>query len=305
MSVTVAPVSSFAGSRCALVGAGLSGESCRGVDPLPHENQRLAAGSVRALLLSLLLVSAPAVAVEREWATLSGAESFTSVLRFEDSDGKVRVAPFELMTTPVSNAQFLAFVTTHAEWRRGTAPEIFAEARYLEHWSGPLSLGAQALPQQPVTQVSWFAAQAYCEAQGARLPTWAEWEYAAAADATRNDARSDPEWRERILAWYAKPSNQALASVGQGDADVHGVHDLHGLVWEWVEDYAAMLVSSDNRQQLDPDLLQFCGAGALSTDDRENYAVLMRIAMLSALEADDTTGNVGFRCARDSAGGKP
>ena len=65
---------------------------------------------------------------------------------------------------------------------------------------------------------------------------------------------------------------------------MHGVHDLHGLVWEWVEDYAAMLVSSDNRQQLDPDLLQFCGAGALSTDDRENYAVLMRIAMLSALE---------------------
>ena len=57
--------------------------------------------------------------------------------------------------------------------------------------------------------------------------------------------------------------------------------------------------------QLDPDLLQFCGAGALSTDDRENYAVLMRIAMLSALEADDTTGNVGFRCARDARGAQP
>ena len=63
-----------------------------------------------------------------------------------------------------------------------------------------------------------------------------------------------------------------------------------------------MLVSADNRQQDDPDLLQFCGAGALSVDDRENYAVLMRIAMLSALEADDTTGNLGFRCARDVPG---
>jgi formylglycine-generating enzyme required for sulfatase activity len=255
---------------------------------------------MKAPLLSLLLFAAPALAASVDWVALPGTEAFTSVLRFEDSDGKVRVPAFELMTRPVSNAQFLAFVTTHPEWRRGTAPTIFAEPRYLEHWSGPLSLGENALPEQPVTQVSWFAAQAWCEAQGARLPTWSEWEYAAAADATRSDARSDPQWRERILAWYAKPSNQALALVGQNAADVHGVHDLHGLVWEWVEDYAAMLVSSDNRQQADPDLLQFCGAGALSTDDRENYAVLMRIAMLSALEAHDTTRNVGFRCARDA-----
>ena len=63
-----------------------------------------------------------------------------------------------------------------------------------------------------------------------------------------------------------------------------------------------MLVSSDNRDQGDPDLMKFCGAGALSTDDRENYAVLMRIAMLSALEAEDTTVNLGFRCARDPLG---
>ncbi len=108
-----------------------------------------------------------------------------------------------------------------------------------------------------------------------------------------------------MLSWYAKPSNVPLAKVGQDSADVHGVHDLHGLVWEWVEDYAAMLVSADNRDQSDPDLLKFCGAGALSTDDRENYAVLMRIAMLSALDADDTTGNLGFRCARDVSGGLP
>ena len=90
-----------------------------------------------------------------------------------------------------------------------------------------------------------------------------------------------------------------------GEANVFGVRDLHGLVWEWVEDYSAMLVSADNRDQGDPDLLKFCGAGALSTDDRENYAVLMRIAMLSSLEADDTTRNLGFRCARDRTGGAP
>lgn len=254
-----------------------------------------------ALLLTLLASGATA----GDYVRLPGQAAFASILKYTDSDGKVPIAPFELMTTPVTNAQFLAFVVTHPEWRRGTAPAIFAEARYLEHWSSPLSLGAAAEAAQPVTRVSWFAARAYCEADGARLPTWSEWEYAAAADATRADARKDPAWRDRILGWYAKPSNAPIARVGQGSPDLHGVHDLHGLVWEWVDDYAAMLVSADNRNQADPDLLRFCGAGALATDDRENYAVLMRIAMLSALEAHNTTGNLGFRCARDASGNPP
>ena len=258
---------------------------------------------MRSLALLGMLLSTAATA--GDWVLLPGEPDFKSVLAYGDSDGRVAIAPFELMAQPVTNAGFLAFVTRQPEWRRGVAPGIFAEPRYLEHWSGPLSLGPRVTPSQPVTRVSWFAAQAYCEAQGARLPTWAEWEYAAAADDTRRDARADPAWRERILQWYAQPSSAPLAEVGQGPANVHGIQDLHGLVWEWVEDYAAMLVSSDSREQGDPDLLKFCGAGALSTDDRENYAVLMRIAMLSALEADDITGNLGFRCARTPAGVSP
>ncbi|MGQ0799085.1 MAG: formylglycine-generating enzyme family protein [Pseudomarimonas sp.] len=248
--------------------------------------------------VALLLCLAPRLAAaDPGWAHLPGGE-FRSVLRYEDSKGSVQVAPFELQRRPVSNAEFLAFVKQHPSWQRGRAPVIFAESRYLELWSGPLELGNKVTPEQPVVQVSWFAAQAYCESLDARLPTWSEWEYAAAADATRADARSDPAWRERILAWYSVPSGTALPAVGQTPADVHGVQDLHGLVWEWVEDYSSMLVSGDNREQGDPDQLRFCGAGALSMDDRENYAVLMRVAMLSALEGHDTTRNLGFRCAR-------
>lgn len=259
---------------------------------------------MRAAWLALALLATPALAAGGGWARLPGGE-FSSVLRYEDTGGKVKVAPFELQRLPVTNAQFLDFVRRNPDWQRGKAPEVFAEPRYLKHWQGPTSLGPDAQPQQPVTNVSWFAAQAYCEALGARLPTWAEWEYAAAADETRADARSDPAWRERILAWYSMPSNRPLAAVGQGPADLHGVRDLHGLVWEWVEDYSAMLVSADNRDQGDPDNLKFCGAGALSMDDRENYAVLMRVAMLSALQAEDTTANLGFRCARDLPGKTP
>lgn len=253
-----------------------------------------------ALAVSLPALSPPSHAADRFVPIPAG--EFQSVLKYEDTGGVAKVAPFALMTQPVSNAAFLAFVQRNPQWRRDRVATVFAEPRYLSHWAGPLELGVDAGPQQPVTQVSWFAAQAYCEAQDARLPTWSEWEYVAAADETRRDARSDPAWRERMLGWYSKPSNTALPLVGSTAPNAYGVQDLHGLVWEWVEDYAAMLVSADNRDQGDPDLMKFCGAGALSMNDRENYAVMMRVAMLSSLDADDTTGNLGFRCARDLSG---
>ena len=88
-----------------------------------------------------------------------------------------------------------------------------------------------------------------------------------------------------------------MDAVG-GSANVYGVRDMHGLIWEWVDDFNALLVSVDSRNQGDPDKLQFCGAGAISLKDRDNYAVLMRIALLSSLGAADTTNNLGFRCAR-------
>ncbi|HLS84202.1 MAG TPA: formylglycine-generating enzyme family protein [Arenimonas sp.] len=257
-------------------------------------------GLPASLVLASLLAAGPVAA--GEWVRLPGGE-FQSVLRYEDTGGKVAVAPFELQRRPVTNAEYAAFLRGQPDWRRDRVPSLFADQGYLQRWAGPLEPGPEAQPAQPVVEVSWFAAQAYCEARGARLPTWDEWEYAAAADETRVDARADPAWRERILAWYSVPSGRALPEVGRSPANVHGVQDLHGLVWEWVDDYAAMLVSADNRDQGDPDLRKFCGAGALSMDDRENYAVMMRVAMLSALQARDTTRNLGFRCARDVAEG--
>ena len=256
------------------------------------------------LALPLLAVAAFAAAASGVWVKVPGG-TFRSALKYEDGNGTIRVPSFEMMSTPVTNAQFLAFVRAHPEWRRDRVPRAFAEARFLQHGAAPDALGAKAGPQQPVVNVSWFAADAYCAAQNARLPTWSEWEYAAAADRTRRDARGGPAWREAILGWYAKPSTAPLADVGQAPANLYGIHDLHGLEWEWVQDYASMLVTADSRNQGDPDRLKFCGAGALSMDDRENYAVLMRVAMLSSLEAVNTTVNLGFRCARDAAGAKP
>ena len=250
-----------------------------------------------ALSLALALPAAGQGAAGGGYVKLPGG-SFRSALDYEDVAGNVHVAPFALMKQPVTNAQFLAFVESNPQWRRDRAPTVMAEPRYLSHWAGPTELGADTAPSQPVVQVSWFAASAYCEAQGARLPTWNEWEYAAAADETRRDARKDPVWRERILAWYSRPSNTALPRAGLQTPNAYGVQDLHGLVWEWTDDFSSLLVDADNRNQGDPDNARFCGAGALSMDDRDNYAVLMRVAMLSSLNAADTTANLGFRCAR-------
>ena len=250
---------------------------------------------------ALVLLVTPALGADRVaggWATLPGGR-FRSALALDEAPQGAPVGPFVMMATPVTNRQFLDFVRANPRWQRDRVPTTLAEPRYLSHWEGPMRLGAAAPPDRPVVWVSWFAANAYCEAQGARLPTWTEWEYAAAADATRRDARADPAWRERILAWYAVPSTSLLPAVGLGEPNAYGVRDLHGLIWEWVEDYSALLVSSDNREQGDADELRFCGAGAISVTDRENYAVLMRIAMLSSLDGANATTNVGFRCARD------
>ena len=266
---------------------------------IPHRRSKLRSG----LLAIALLGAGTAPVCAAEYIDIPQG-SFLSVLPPTDSPVPVALAAFQLRSTPVTNAEMLAFVSAHPEWRRDRIPVVFAESRYLQNWPAAAMI-APAQREQPATEVSWFAAQAFCENENARLPTWHEWEYAAAADATRADARSDPAWRERILGWYAQTSGKALANVG-GDANFHGVRDLHGLVWEWVDDFNALMVSADNREQGDPDLQRFCGAGALSMQDRDNYAVLMRIAMLSSLKAADVTANLGFRCARDaSPGGAP
>jgi formylglycine-generating enzyme len=249
-----------------------------------------------ALLLALAAGSTPAAGAS-DWVEIPAGE-FVSVLALGEPGASSRVDGFAMQRRPVTNAEFLTFVTAQPAWQRGSAPPVFVDGQYLSHWEAAMSVGETAGDAAPVTRVSWFAASAYCERLGGRLPTWLEWEYVAAADETRRDARSDPAWRERILGWYSRTGGKGLPEVGQGVANVYGVQDLHGLVWEWVDDFNALMVSADNREQGDPDLLRFCGAGALSAADRDNYAILMRTALLSALRAEATTRNLGFRCVR-------
>ena len=249
----------------------------------------------RVRLMAVAVLSAPAAAAaaaDNPFVPVPEAR-FHSALPLGNEDG-VTVPGFLLQRHPVTNAEYLAFVAGHPQWQKGSVPATLADADYLGHWMGPLDPGPGAAPAQPVTRVSWFAAEAYCEAESARLPTWYEWELAAAASATRRDARADPGWRQQMLDWYAHPAGDRLPAVEQGTADVYGLYDIHGLVWEWVHDFDSLLPA-------DADPERFCGSGAQNLQQKENYPVLMRIALLGSLRAADTGHGVGFRCARDAA----
>jgi formylglycine-generating enzyme required for sulfatase activity len=209
----------------------------------------------------------------------------------------IRVSRTPLDVTPVTNTDLLRFVRWHPEMRRDRIDRLLADDGYLARWAGPLELGPMAPPNAPVVEVSWFVARAYCASRGERLPTEAEWELAGAASPTKRDARGDPAWSAAILDWYGRPAPKPLPDVGRGVANAWGVRDMHTLVWEWVDDFGADLVSEDARANGDRSAARFCGAGALSAIDPSDYAAFMRVAMRSALRASDTTSTLGFRCA--------
>ena len=248
-------------------------------------------------LIICLLVMLPAVALasgERDVPIAGGR--FESVLPASAATKTTRVAPYRLDTALVSNEDFARFTRANPQWRRGKVKPLLADSQYLRHWASPAGPG-KAIARQPVTQVSWFAASAYCESRGARLPGWHEWELAAAASEEQPDARADGAWRQRILHWYSSSARGALPDAGASPPNYYGVRDLHGVAWEWVLDAGSMMVSDDSREQGDPDVTRFCGSGALSLEQKENYAMMMRIAMLSSMKASYTSGSMGFRCA--------
>jgi formylglycine-generating enzyme required for sulfatase activity len=253
-------------------------------------------------LAALVALAAAAEArkprAERAGMVRIGAGTYHPPFPTAEAEKDVAVATFWLDARPVTNAEFLAFVKAEPRWRRGQVKRLFADEQYLAHWSGPLALGERAPARAPVVRVSWFAARAYCAWRGKRLPSEREWELAAAASATVADASADKAWQAQILRWYEQPVPAVLPSVGRAEPNVFGVYDLHGLVWEWVEDFSATLMGEDDRDE-GGDKERFCGGAGARARDPGDYAAFMRFAYRSSLEARYTTAGLGFRCAAD------
>lgn len=253
-----------------------------------------------ALLLALACVALPAFA-QSPAVRIEGG----TYRRPLEKSGQVRtVAPFLLDMRQVTNAEFLAFVTTHPAWRRSQVNRLFADDAYLRHWASDTELGPKAPPDAPVTHVSWFAARAFLKDCGKRLPTLDEWEFAARADEQQIDATQDPEFRKRILAWYAKPAREVLPNADSMPANIHGVRGMHGLVWEWTANFVASMSGGESRSAGSPDGPLFCGGAATDPNQAVEYADFMRVAFRSSLQGNFCLAGLGFRGAKDAAPSK-
>jgi formylglycine-generating enzyme required for sulfatase activity len=136
----------------------------------------------------------------------------------EGPQRRVNVARFELGKTEVTQGQWRAVM--------GSNPSRFS------------GCGDDC----PVEQVSWEDAQAYVrklnELSGRRyrLPSEAEWEYAARAGSSARYSFGDDEGRLGEHGWFDSNSGRKTQPVGRKQANVFGLHDMHGNVLEWVED---------------------------------------------------------------------
>ena len=159
-------------------------------------------------------------------------------------------------------------------------------------WRNP---GIEQTDSHPVVCVSWNDAHAYAEWAGGRLPTEAEWEYAARAGTT-GDYAGDLD----VMAWYGANANNTTHPVGVKTPNAWGLYDMHGNVWEWVSDWYASDIYGqyENGTVTDPEgaesgsLRVFRGGGWFNT------AGYVRVANRLGNAPGYRHGSVGFRIVR-------
>ncbi len=149
----------------------------------------------------------------------------------------VHLDAFYMDVYEVTNAQFKAFVDANPDWQKDRIEDRFHDVRYLEHWS---RWTGNTYPTEkadhPVVNVSWYAAMAYAQWAGKRLPTEAEWEYAARGGL----AGKKYPWGddEPTPADANRSANATIGTtpVGQYPANGYGLYDMAGNVYEWCLD---------------------------------------------------------------------
>ena len=165
-------------------------------------------------------------------------------------------------------------------------------------------------PNLPVENVSWKNVQAFIEKlnmmEGGstyRLPTEAEWEYAARAGMTTAYSFGDDPEQLGAYAWYSSNSGSKTHPVGQLEPNPWGLYDMHGNVWEWVHDWYAKeyYQRSPARDPQGPD----SGVGrVLRGGSWINAGGNARAAQRNAGAPGDRYGFYGFRLARGQASGR-
>ena len=250
--------------------------------------------------------------------------SSRSTFPAEGPEHTVVVGPFWLDRYEVTNAQFAAFVQatgyqTTAE-RQGWAPQldpvqqtwIAVPGASWQHPGGPQT-SLNGLHNYPVVQVSWEDAAAYAGWAGKRLPSEAEWEFAARSGLPGADfpwgAESHP--RGQFLAnWWQGPypshdlgtdGFRGPAPVGSYPANALGLSDMSGNVWEWCADWFSETAyqSGEEFQPRGPatgqQRVQRGGSWQCAEDGNFGGKVFSRMSATPL----QMFPHVGFRCAQN------
>ena len=225
--------------------------------------------------------------------------SFQSFYEKKETGNLIAINAFYLDKYAVTNQQFLEFVKANPNWSRSKISKLFADTSYLKHWQGDLTIGDQGIYNSPVINVSWFAASAYSKWVGKRLPTTAEWEYAAFQEIANKSKGDTTKVIDVILSWYSKPTRKVVPNVGTTFQNIFGVNDLHGLIWEWTADFNSYVAGGDSRSSDEIERNLFCASGSFGTVNKEDYAAYMRYGFRGSLKGTYCIQNLGFRCAKE------
>lgn len=214
----------------------------------------------------------------------------------------VTVHDFYMDTCPVSNAEFKKFTDANPEWKADRIPSHLDNGNYLKHWK----LGVLTKePDHPVVNVNWYAAVAYCRWAGKRLPTEAEWEYAA-----RGGVDAIFPWGDQPVdgsrANFSGSGLGATSPVGKYPPNAYGLFDMAGNVWQFLADEWKPYPSTAQVDPIAGGDFFLGGPGFLEVRTRrvirggsfDGAPINLWIQYRDSHPPNGSRGFVGFRCAK-------